>query len=231
MAQNANPLMKTINGFDTDNLTSILNSIYKQANEQNNSQRLQYEQLTKTLNDSIEAKNTAEQERVNRLNKCVDVIEKTFSAGTFERIIEHISNMTKSFNSIHENKYIQIDNTLNNVNNGLNNVYATIKELTDRINKYDDRIEALEEEPQDIEETVKSATSECLEEYNIIIDELNEKIAKQEETINQLVDRYNNVVKQHSDLINKLSLAVYNIDKNIYNQIFNDANEEQETEP
>ena len=127
VAQNANPLMKTINGFDTDNLTSILNSIYKQASEQNNSQRLQYEQLTKTLNDSIEAKNTAEQERVNKFNKCVDVIEKTFSAGTFDRIIEYINNMITSFNSIHENKYSQIDDKLNDVDNDLNNAYTTIQ--------------------------------------------------------------------------------------------------------
>ena len=61
-------------------ITNILNSIYKQANEQNENQRNQYEKLTKTLSNSIQAKTNAEQEQINCFNKCIDTIEKTFSA-------------------------------------------------------------------------------------------------------------------------------------------------------
>ena len=121
---------------------------------------------------------------------------------------------------------IKIDNILNDTNDDVENLLINVKELTNRINKHDEKIESLGKEPQDIEETVKSATSECLEEYNIIIDELNDKIAKQDGTIKRLQDCCNNVVKQHAEVINKLSLAVYNIDENVYSQIFKDEQQE-----
>ena len=69
-------------------LANLLNSIYKQANKQDENQKSKHEKLTKILNYSIQAKTNAEKERINRFNKCLDTIEKTFSAGTVDMIIK-----------------------------------------------------------------------------------------------------------------------------------------------
>ena len=65
---------------------------------------------------------------------------------------------------------------------------------------------------------------------SISINELNDKIQEQEDTINSLKAGYDKLFKQHADLINKLSLAVYNIDENIFNQIFNNQTQQRSKE-
>ena len=110
-------------------LTNILNSIYKQANEQNENQKTQYEKLTRTLNDSIQAKSQAEQEQINKFNNVIATIEKTFSAGTFDRIIEHIDNMVSRFVSNQEAKNNEFNNKFEYIDNDLNELLNTTKQL------------------------------------------------------------------------------------------------------
>ena len=190
-------------------ISNILNTIYKQANEQNENQRNQYEKLTKTLNDSIQAKTDAEQEQINRFNKCIDTIEKTFSAGTFDRIIEHIDNMVNQFVSNQEIKNKEFSNKFEYVDNDVTNLMETQKQQQETLN------EIKENEPQTIDQ------SETIEDMNITITELNEKIQEQEDTIKKLKASLNTIIKQHGNVLNKLSLAIYNIDESIYEQIFN----------
>ena len=197
--------------FQNGELTNILNSIYKQANEQNENQRTQYEKLTKTLNDSIQAKTNAEQEQINKFNNCIATIEKTFSAGTFDRIIEHIDNMAAQFVRNQEAKNNEFNNKFEFIDNDITNLLETTRQQQEAINEI--------KEGQESDNVDNN--NEQLEDMNIIINELNEKIQEQEDTINQLKASLNTTIKQHADLINKLSLAVYNIDESIYSQIFN----------
>lgn len=200
--------------FQNPDLTNILNSIYKQANEQNENQRTQYERLTKTLNDSIQAKNIAEQEQINKVNNVITTIEKTFSAVTFDRIIEHIDNMVSRFVSNQDAKN-------NDFNNKFECIDGDINELLDRTKQQQIAINEISAHNMDNIED-----NETIHDMSISINELNEKIEEQEDTINKLKTGYEKLFKQHADLINKLSLAVYNIDENVFNQIFN--NQEQQ---
>ena len=184
-------------------LTNLLNSIYKQANEQNENKRTQYEKLTKTLNDSIQAKDKAEQEQISRFNNCIATIEKIFSAGTFDRIIEHIDNMVNKFVNTQEAKNNEFDNNTTELLKTTKQQHEAINEINAR-----DNMDNLED-------------NETIEDMNISINDLNDKIQEQEDTINKLKASLNTTIKQHADLINKLSLAVYNIDESIFSQIFN----------
>ena len=62
--------------------------LLKQQNEMRDNQQKQYEQITRALSDSIDAKNNKELELSNRMKTCVETIEKTFSNGTFDRIVQ-----------------------------------------------------------------------------------------------------------------------------------------------
>ena len=209
-----------MSAFQHGELTNILNSIYKQVNEQNENQMTQYEKLTNILNDSVQGKINAEQEQINKFNNCIATIEKTFSAGTFDRFIEYIDNMISQFINTQKAKNNDSNNKFEFIDNDISELLETTRQQQETIN------EIKEEQASDNIDN----NNEHLEDINIIINELNEKIQEQEDTINQLKAGYDKLFKQHADLINKLSLAVYNIDENIYNQIFNkQANEEKAT--
>ena len=201
-------------------LTNLLNSIYKQANEQNENKRTQYEKLTKTLNDSIQAKDKAEQEQISRFNNCIATIEKTFSAGTFDRIIEHIDNMVNKFVNTQEAKNNEFNNKFEFIDNNITELLKTTKQQHEAINEISarDNMDNLED-------------NETIEDMNISINDLNDKIQEQEDTINKLKASLNTTIKQHGDIINKLSLAVYNIDESIYSQIFNKQTQAPEGMP
>ena len=191
-------------------LESLLNSIYKQANEQNENQRTQYERLTKTLNDSIQAKDKAEQERINKFNKCVETIEKTFSAGTFDRIIEHIDNMVSKFVNSQDAKNTEFNNKFEFIDNDISELLKTTKQQQEVINEI-----SIHNNFDNLED------NETINDLNITIDELTEKIQEQEDTIKKLKEGCDKLIKQHADLINKLMLSVYNINESIFEQVFN----------
>ena len=216
---NSNSKLEMASLNNTPELTSILNSIYKQANEQNENQRTQYERLTKTLNDSIQAKSQAEQEQINKFNNVIATIERTFSAGTFDSIIEHIDNMVSQFVRNQEAKNNDFNNKLEYIDNDISELLNTTKQQQEAIDNLEDN-----------KSTDSIEDNETINELNITIDELTEKIQEQEDTISSLKSGFDKLIKQHADLINKLSLAVYNIDEGIYNQIFNkQAQEEKAT--
>ena len=81
-----------------------------------------------------------------------------------------------------------------------------------------------ENEPQTIDQ------SETIEDMNITITELNEKIQDQEDKINKFKTTIDAIIKQHANVINKLTLAVYNIDESIYEQIFNNQQQDNDKE-
>ena len=196
-------------------LANILNSIYKQTNEQNENQRTQYEKLTNILKDSIQAKSNIEQEQINKFNKCVETIEKTFSAGTFDKIIEHIDNMVKTLSTNQESKN-------NEFNSRIDDLDADISDLMDKFKNLDVSVNQLKYLDNDSLED-----NETINEMNITIDELRDKVQEQENTIKTLQSNILTITKQHADLINKLSLAVYNIDESVHNQIFNKETEKE----
>ena len=50
------------------------------------------------VKDSIQAKDKTEQERINKFNKCVEIIRgKMFSIGILNSIIKHIDNVVSKF--------------------------------------------------------------------------------------------------------------------------------------
>ena len=196
-------------------LANILNSIYKQTNEQNENQRTQYEKLTNILKDSIQAKSNIEQEQINKFNKCVETIEKTFSAGTFDKIIEHIDNMVKTLSTNQESKN-------NEFNSRIDDLDADISDLMDKFKNLDVSVNQLKYLDNDSLED-----NETINEMNITIDELRDKVQEHENTIKTLQSNILTITKQHADLINKLSLAVYNIDESVHNQIFNKETEKE----
>ena len=119
--------------FQNVELTSILNSIYKQANQQSENQRTQYERLTKKFNDSIQAKSAAEQEQINKFNNVIATIEKTFSAGTFDHIIEHIDNMVTQFIRNQEAKNNDFNNKFDYIDKDINELLNAIKQQQEAI--------------------------------------------------------------------------------------------------
>ena len=209
---------RTLENENQTKLANILNSIYKQANEQNESQKSQYEKLANTLKDSIQAKTNIEQEQINKFNKCVATIEKTFSAGTFDKIVEHINNMVISFTTSLENKNNEIKSRFEVVDSDVRDLLYRTDEQQKVINELIDKKENNE------------AFHENIEDMEITIDELRDKIQEQDNTIKQLQTNVNSIIKQHAELINKLSLAVYNIDESIYNQIFKEQGKTSSSE-
>ena len=199
--------MNPLQNENQTKLANILNSIYKQANEQNESQKSQYEKLANTLKDSIQAKTNIEQEQINKFNKCVATIEKTFSAGTFDKIVEHINNMVISFTTSLENKNNEIKSRFEDVD-------SDVRDLLYRTDEQQKVINELINKKEDNE-----AFHETINDMEITIDELRDKIQEQDNTIKQLQTNVNSIIKQHAELINKLLLVVYNIDESIYNQI------------
>ena len=147
-------------------------------------------------------------------------MKKTFSTGTFDRIIEHIDNMTAQFVSNQEVKNNEFNNKFEYIDNDITNLLETTRKQQETV----DDIEARTQSNDNIED------NETITDMNISISELNEKIQEQEDTIRELKTGYDKLFKQHADLINKLSLAIYNIDESIYNQVFNkQAQEEKAT--
>ena len=209
---------RTLENENQTKLANILNSIYKQANEQNESQKSQYEKLANTLKDSIQAKTNIEQEQINKFNKCVATIEKTFSAGTFDKIVEHINNMVISFTTSLENKNNEIKSRFEVVDSDVRDLLYRTDEQQKVINELIDKKENNE------------AFHENIEDMEITIDELRDKIQEQDNTIKQLQTNVNSIIKQHAELINKLSLAVYNIDESIYNQLFKEQGKASSSE-
>ena len=215
--RNVDSFQNSINGTQMPQLTNILNSIIKSANEQNENQKTQYEKLSNILEESIQAKSNIEQEQTDKFNKCVATIEKTFSAGTFDKIIEHIDNMASQFVNKQEDK-----------NNEFRNRFEVMgAELKNVLNRTDENQKAIKEAFNELNE--KKEYNETIEDMEITIDELRDKIQEHENTIKQLQTNVNSIIKQHSELINKLSLAVYNIDESIYTQIFKEQGKVNET--
>ena len=213
---------KTISLSDNTNyspqLATILNSIYKQTNEQNENQRTQYEKLTNILKDSIQAKSNLEQEQINKFNKCVESIEKTFSAGTFDKIVEHIDNMVKTLLTKQEAKNSEFNSRIDDLDTDISN----LMDKSDKLDIAFNQMKYLDNDSLEDNETITD--------MNISIDELRDKIQEQENTIKTLQTNILNISKQHADLINKLSLAVYNIDESVHSQIFKQQAEKEPSE-
>ena len=202
-------------------LINFLNSLSEQANKQNETQKQQYEQLTRTLNDSITARNIAEQERSNKFNNCIDIIEKTFSAGTFDKIVESINNMVQTLTNKQEQETTQIKQNIEFLNNDISEILATIENIKNKP----------EEEPNNNTELIEEL-QERNEELNTIIDELQERTQAQEDEIRKLKENINKAYKLQEDKLNKILLCLYNsVDDEIFNKIFPEiADNEQKSE-
>ena len=131
MNTNYNPETTSLN--NSHELTNISNSIYKQTNEQNENHRTQYERLTKTLHNLTQAKIQAEQEQINKFNNVIATIEKIFSAGTFDLIIENIDNMVSQFVSNQENKNNNLNNKVEYLGNSINKLLSTTRQQQEAI--------------------------------------------------------------------------------------------------
>ena len=202
---------------NNDNLTSILNSLTLQANKQNETQKQQYEQLTKTLSDSITAKNEQEQERINKLNNCVDVIERTFSAGTFDRIIESIDNMVQTLTNKNQSDVEQIKENINMLN----------VDIEDLITKTNTLKSIVESQPRNNEQEIENLINQQ-EAQDETIEELRERIQEQEDEITKLNENNTKSLKQYGETINKIMLCLYNaVDDELFNRVFNGTSTQQ----
>ena len=186
--------------------------LLKQQNEMRDNQQKQYEQITRALSDSIDAKNNKELELSNRMKTCVETIEKTFSNGTFDRIVQGISEMVKTITENQNKEMGDVKQIITNCKTEIDGLKAlTNKFQTEQGNKENDnddlrdRIDYLEEAFHDS----LHDSSEKLETYS----ELAEDSRK-------IVDGMIKKIEQQDILIGKLCLAVYNIDETLINKIF-----------
>ena len=200
-------------GLPIDNVSvaNLLNKLSQQAYFQNETQQKQYDQLTKTLNDSLIAKNNIEQERLNKLNNCVNNIEKTFSAGTFDRIIDSINDMVKTLTIRH-------DESLEKVNNLYNEFQAIKENVIENANKCDSLNEEIIKISDDAN-TIESLNYQ-LEQQEQTMEDLYVAVDEQKEEIIALKSNIEDMRKQYNDNINKVMLCLFNVDEDIFNKVF-----------
>ena len=197
--------------IDNVSVANLLNKLSQQAYFQNETQQKQYDQLTKTLNDSLIAKNNIEQERLNKLNNCVNNIEKTFSAGTFDRIIDSINDMVKTLTIKH-------DESLEKVNVFYNEFKAIKENVIENSNKCDSLYEEIINISDDYN-TVESLNFQ-LDQQEQTIEDLYATIYEQNVEINALKSNIEDIRKQYNDNINKVMLCLFNVDEDIFNKVF-----------
>ena len=197
--------------IDNVSVANLLNKLSQQAYFQNETQQKQYDQLTKTLNDSLIAKNNIEQERLNKLNNCVNNIEKTFSAGTFDRIIDSINDMVKTLTIRH-------DESLEKVNNLYNEFQAIKENVIENANKCDSLNEEIIKISDDAN-TIESLNYQ-LEQQEQTMEDLYVAVDEQNEEIIALKSNIEDIRKQYNDNINKVMLCLFNVDEDIFNKVF-----------
>ena len=187
--------------------------LLKQQNDIRDNQQKQYEQITKALSDSIDAKNNKELELSNRMKSCVETIEKTFSNGTFDRIVQGISEMVKTITENQNKELGEVKQTILNCQTEVDNLRdITNKIQTEKANKENidddlmDRIDFLEDS---VHETTEKM--EAFHDFEGILHNTRSTI----EGIMKKID-------QQDILIGKLCLAVYNIDESLINKIFSE---------
>ena len=215
--QKVNPQMDIITSRSQSIPNECLYELIKQHDKQNETQRKQYEQLTKALSDSIEAKNNEELRLSNRMKTCVETIEKTFSNGTFDRIVQGINEMTKSIieNQNKEREDIkesilsnqsEIDSLKNDFVNAQSSRERELKafyEINDKVDSFEETIQRFDE--------MEALVSDYMADFT---------------KINQSFNEVLKAIKQQETMIMKLCLAVYNIDESLVNKIFT-AEEQQ----
>ena len=195
-------MKRSVNGVSVAN---VMNQLLNQYNTQNEVQKKQYEQLANTLNESITAKNNAEQERTNRLNSVVDIIEKTFSEGTFDKIVESNTKMVEALTSKHNEdihllqaSQTQTDNEIKDLTERLDSIAQKLSEDNDK----DDSIYELEERIQELEDT-------------------NQDLVSENKSLNLKLTQMQSIIKQHEDLLNKCINVLNNaVDESVMKQFF-----------
>ena len=188
-----------------ESVNNMINSLLKQSNEQNEAQKKQYEQLANTLNESITAKNNAEQERTNRLNTVVDIIEKTFSEGTFDKIVESNTKMVEALTSKHnmdinllQASQTQTDNDIKDLTQRVDDIAQKLAEGNDK----EDSIYELEDRIQELEDT-------------------NQDLVSENKSLNLKLTQIQSIMKHHEDLLNKCINVLNNaVDESVMKQFF-----------
>ena len=186
-------------------VANVMSQLLKQSNEQNEAQKKQYEQLANTLNESITAKNNAEQERTNRLNTVVDIIEKTFSEGTFDKIVESNTKMVEALTSKHNeeigslrSRFATIDQEVMDLTQRVDDIAQKLAEGNDK----DDSIYELEDRIQELEDANQDLTSE-------------------NKSLNLKLTQMQSIIKHHEDLLNKCINVLNNaVDESLMKQFF-----------
>ena len=190
--KDANSQVKPIESEANPIMTNLLNSLLQQANERSEIQKKQYEQLASTLNESISAKNSAEQVRNSRLNTVVDTIEKTFSAGTFDRIVESNVKLAEVLTSKHNDE-------LDSLHSSINMLYNLQERTSSDVNTLEERLDNIEER---------------IDELDVPDDAVSERLDKLEAGVTS-------TIKQHAELITACINLLFNVvDNDVFKQCF-----------
>ena len=191
--------------YELPESVNIMNQLLKQSNDQNEAQKKQYEQLANTLNESIAAKNNAEQERTNRLNTVIDIIEKTFSEGTFDKIVESNAKMVEALTSKHNMGIDLLKASQSQTNNDVKDLTERVDDIALKLsedNSDDDAIQDLEERIQELENE-------------------NQDLESMNKNLNNKLTQMQSIIKQHADLLNKCINVLNNVvDESVMKQFF-----------
>ena len=187
-----------------ESVNKMINSLLKQSNDQNEAQKKQYEQLANTLNESIAAKNNAEQERTNRLNTVVDIIEKTFSEGTFDKIVESNTKMVEALTAKHNMDISLLQASQSQTNNDVHDINEEIGSLRSRFASLEDN-----DSMQDLEERIQE------------LEIANQDLENENKSLNDKLTQMQTIIKQHASVINNcVSLMMNAVDEELFKQFF-----------
>ena len=186
-------------------VNQMISNMINQYNTQNEVQKKQYEQLANTLNESITAKNNAEQERTNRLNSVVDIIEKTFSEGTFDKIVESNTKMVEALTSKHNEDIHLLQASQTHTDNVIKDLTERVDDIAQKLsedNDKDDSIYELEERIQELEDA-------------------NQDLVSENKSLNLKLTQMQSIMKHHEDLLNKCINVLNNaVDESVMKQFF-----------
>ena len=143
---------------------------------------------------------------------CVETIEKTFSNGIFDRIVQEISEMVKTITENQNKEMGEVKQIMSNCKIEIDNLKAlTNKFQTEQGNKENDN--------DDLRDRIDYLEDEFHEAFHELHDS-SEKLESMSNLVESSRKIINEKIEQQNILIGKLCLAVYNIDETLINKIF-----------